>query len=309
MNNQESGSVPFKRFQRGVFLSTIRIQLLILEREFLQNDDGILEQAGITKVIPYKLWRNLIIRIIINITLPFVLLFADVFYLVIDIAKKSKRKNNNQYGDRVFIDSTPSLYNLSKRSNIITKGDLWFSLPRSSDNCPIGLNSLTVYDLIGNSFFVRAFMQAIVTHVEAIFSFGYKSLFLTQKAYEWYLVDFALRQLPISKEIVFAAQRDRIAILVDNLPQNNKILVQHGAMYVNHLFPVREGWEWNQDIGCYTCNYNYKLKSVSQVFCYTNKDKEVFKRSLTPNVKEYHIIGYGFSPSFKPEGKSVSVFS
>lgn len=254
-----------------------------------------------------KNFDNVIFRCVFNFFLPFIMVVADLYLPVVYSLKKLQKKKVNLTADRYFLNHERNLYNISKRIGLQRDDDIWIKSSLDNYALPSELRTVSFIDLVKFGDIFKSQYQALLLHLKTVFQLGYDKYLLSYNAYDWCLNDFALRRLPLNSELIYSCIYDRQAIMYDHLPHANKIMVQHGGMFMLHK-PISESpyFEWQEDEKFYIVKGFYK-SSPSVVYCLTREDEVALKRSVIANNPVFYQIGYGFKPAYKSKGKSVFI--
>lgn len=155
---------------------------------------------------------------------------------------------------------------------------------------------------------MKCALQSVLLHIKVIREYGYNMYFLSYKAFEWCMADYAIRHIPEDAELVFSFICDRYSVMIDKSPHKNKSLIQHGTMHFKNKSLEIPYLVFEEDKGFYIWTSLYKC-SPSKVYCYTETDEWALSNSVIANNPQYIHIGYGFKPSFAPSKKSVLIVS
>ena len=283
--------------QRENFLESLNYVVELCDYQL----NGEFEQFGGKKIFG-ELWKKKIVKILFNITLPIILLVYDFFALILYITGTLFYKKKSVNNSRVFLSLSSGLINVSKRANICNEEDLWIYTPFKNKYANEEKNTLCTLSIINIWHVLTAWLQSIIVRIQVLSRFGYRYFFLSQKAFEWFLLDFSLRKIPEETALYFANQQDRESILIDKLPHKTKVLVQHGGKYA--LRKEHPRLVYLDQFKIYVLKTSYKHSTFTRVYCFTELEKAAFSYSFA-NKPEYVIIGYNFKTTFKPENKSI----
>lgn len=289
--------------QRATYLLTIHNDLV------LKTQDGqakYFEQIGAGRKAFKQRWDNVLFRAVVNLALPIIMLMLDLYLPVRDAIRLLFHKKNSLDSKRLFIGYSRQLYTISKKACLQKDDDYWFKLEDGDYILPEQKPTVTVFDFIKYGEIAKSAVQAFILHLSAIVKFGYDKYFLSYKAYEWCITDYALRHVPEDVELVYSYICDRNAILIDNLLNKNKNLIQHGTMHFGNTDGRNPYMEFHEERDFYLWKGLYK-SSPARVYCYTEIDEWALSNSVIANHPDYVYIGYGFKPAFKPEKKSVLI--
>lgn len=292
--------------QRSNFILTLRNDAVL--NTCPKDQKVIFDQVAAGKKAFKNLWANTVFRLFFNIILPFVIVLADIIltlkYLYTFLSHRKKKITSKRF----FVGHDRRLYTLSEKFGLQKNGDVWIAFLNEPFSISYDKETAVIWDFITIDEILKSYIQSIIIHIITPFSLGYKYLFLSYKSYEWFLLDFALRHIPTDSELVYSYICDRYAILIDNLPHPNKVLIQHGTMHFGNKTREIPYLEWHPEKGFYIWNSLYK-SSPSKVYCFTETDKWALSNSVILNEPEYICTGYGFKPAFKPKKKSVLIVS
>lgn len=288
--------------QRKTFYESLRCDSIF---QFQFCHYNFFDQYGAVGKIPLSVWSNVAFRFFFNLGLPFLFLGSNFYYLIKYISKvllPSKRKSF----DNIFVCKERHLYLISKRIGLLSKEDVWFASPFDTFVLPYNAVEVTISDYTTILDVFRSFIQAIIIHLSTICLFGYKYYLLSLKAYNWCMMDLALRHISEDTNIYYCNICDRVAIMIDKLPHRNKIMVQHGTMHFFSNTISNPFMTWQEDKGFWIWNSLYK-SSPQKVYCFTKDDEIALRRSVIANNPQFVYIGYGFQPAIKPNRYSVLI--
>lgn len=280
----------------------------------VENHPRHFDQLGADLLLGSK-WKNSIaLRIPVCVTLPIIMLFYDIAMICKYSMGLLFHKKNELNPDSLFVSIHERLYSIGSFAGLINNDTVWFKTPMDSDlfSLPKAYNTLTVYDYIRFSDIWRSIIQSIRCRWHVIYRWGYENLMITEKCFRWLLTDMALRRMSPNIELVFCNQLDRIAVLLDKLPNTRKTLVEHGVEYVYSQSEIQKKNNmliYCPDVDFYVLNRTYHFHTLTKVYCYSEIDIKAFERSIVRCNPEYIVIGYNFKPSFKPQKKSVLIIS
>lgn len=294
------------RKQRDIYMITVRNDMVLkaypAERKKVHFD-----QLGVGAKVFKKFWRIYSFRVAFNIALPVIMLFYDLYFPIkYSIGLVVHKKKCQFEGKKLFLSHDRKLYTISKRANLLHHDDVWYRLPWDYFSLPDDFRSCSALDFVSLGEVLKSSIQSVLLHFQVITSMGYDKYFLSFKAYEWCLTDYALRHVALDVELVFSSICDRMSILYDNLPHRNKTLIQHGTMHFVGNNGGSRYMTWNNELGFYVWNSLYK-SSPSTVYCFTPDDKIALSSSVIANSPNYIYISYGFKPTFKPSKKSILI--
>lgn len=292
--------------QRASFINTLSNDIILNAKS--ANQAVKWDQIAAGKKAFKKHWNNFPFRIGINLILPLLMLCADVImpikYIFIVIFRKKKKCNFK----RLFIGHDRRLYTISERIKLPKKDDVWLRLIDDNFIIPKEKKQAHILDFISPYQVIKSAYQSIIIHALAITNLGYSTYFLSYKAFKWCLMDYALRNIPKNVELIHSYICDRNAILIDKLPHSKKILIQHGTMHFGNNSTDHPYLKYKPEKGFYIWTSLYR-SSWSKVYCYTDIDEWALSKSVIANNPEFIHINYGFTPSFKPDKKSILIVS
>lgn len=265
------------------------------------------DQLGAIGKIPLTVWNKGLFRFLFSLLLPLVALCLDFYSLLGYIVKFFKPKKKIEF-KRIFICKERHLYLIAKKHNMLTDHDVWFSSPFDTFTLPYEAKQVSISDYENISDPFRCFLQTLIIHFNVIFHFGYNYYLLSFKAFDWCMLDLALRRLSIDVDLYFCNFSDRVSIILDTLPQKNKILIQHGTMHFYNNSNSSPFLTWQEDKGFWIWNSLSKI-SPSKVYCFTENDEIALSRSVIANNPQYIHMGYDFKPAFKPDKFSVLIIA
>lgn len=292
--------------QRNGYMISLRNDIML--KEYPKSDHKTHFDQYAAKKIFKDRWNSIMFRILFSVSLPFILLFFNIFSPIKYTVKYLGRKRIDVDGiHRIFLNNDSNLYRISKRIAIQKDSDYWFKSFSDNFTLPKEYKVVSIEDLVTIPEILKCSFQAFIIQIQTIAKFGYDKLFLSYNAYNWCLCDFALRHLPLEAELIHCSIYDRMAIMYDLLPNSKKILLQHGGMFMRHkIIKDSPYYDWHDDMNFYTISGFYK-SSPSKVYCLSENDKIALSRSVIANSPEYNNIGYGFGTNLTPSRKSVLI--
>lgn len=294
------------KMQRESFKET-----LLNDRILNAYPDGIVlpcDQVAAGKKAFKKNWDLLFVRAAFNIALPFIMLVTD-FYLPIKYILLSLFRNKKRVlAKRVFVGHDRRLYTISEKKGLIKSDDVWIRFLSDTYVLPQNVRKVGILDFVNTGEILKSAIQSFLIHLQTVATIGYSYYFLSYKAFEWCLTDYALRHIPDDVELIYSYICDRFAIMIDKLPHRHKTLIQHGTMHFGNKTIDIPYYEFHPERGFYIWKGLYK-SSPSTVYCYTETDEWALSNSVIANKPHFVIMGYGFKPAFKPTKKSVLIVS
>lgn len=263
------------------------------------------DQLGVVGKISISIWDNIAVRFLFCVGLPFLILLSDFYFLFKYIVQILSPKTKITY-NRLFVCKDRHLYLISNRIGLLSNEDVWFKSPFDTFEIPYDAKQVKTSDYATIKDVLRSFVQAIIIHISTICYFGYNYYLLSLKAFDWCMMDLALRHIPESVDLYYCNICDRVAIMIDKLPNKGKIMVQHGTMHFFNNLNSNPNMTWQEDKRFWIWNSLYK-NSPSKVYCFTKDDEIALKRSVIANDPEFIHIGYDFRPAFKPNKFSVLI--
>jgi len=193
--------------------------------------------------------------------LVFLLLFPYFIILFIfSLLKCARFKRIRKFPKEIFLGFTGSL--LEKRlryANISYKNSYWLVRPFSKAIVPG--KSMTVYHVASLQDLFGALLCSFCVVPLIIRKHGLSNVIYAANSFGWFLVFFSFKKMDGINKIYFANQKDRWAVLFDNLPVKNKVLLQHG---------IEDGDDFDV----------VKLKTITTVFAFNQREAEVLKTHL-----------------------------
>lgn len=280
----------------------------------IENRPHLFDQFGAELIFGSRWNRSAVLRFMLNVSLPIIMLVYDIIIVVKYSVVFLFHTQHTQKPEKLFISVHDRLYKIGKFAGLIDDASVWFKTPMDSDpfTLPQPYTTLSVYDYISFSDIWRSLVQSVRCRWHVIRRWGYENFMLTEKCFSWLLTDMALRRMSPDVELVFCNQIDRIAVLLDRLPNHKKTLVEHGVEYLYTESEVQRKNKmlvYHPDVGFYVLSRIYHFHHLTKVYCYSETDIKAFERSIVRCNPEYVVIGYDFKPSFKPEKKSVLIIS
>ena len=255
-----------------------------------------------------KKWDYLPFRVFFNFIVPFIIFITDVYLPIKYTLSLFFRKKQKLATKRMFVGHDRRLYTISKKNSLIKSDDVWLRFLSDTYVLPSNIKVVGILDFVTIGEVYKSAIQAFLIHLRTVFTMGYNYYFLSYKAYEWCLTDYALRHVPNDVELIFSYICDRFAIMIDKLPHIQKTLIQHGTMHFSNKTVNIPYYEFHPERGFYIWKGLYK-SSPSTVYCYTEIDEWALSNSVIANKPRFILMGYGFKPSFKAVKKSVLIVS
>lgn len=288
--------------QRATFYESLRCDGVI---KFQFRHYKWFDQLGALGKIPLSVWDIIVFRLFFNVALPVVMTVGDFYFLIKYTAKALLPKEKVSY-DRLFVCRERHLYLIAHRIGLLSKEDVWFCSPFDTYSLPYEAKFVTISNYAKIKDVFRSFLQSIIIHLYTIFHFGYDHYLLSLKAFDWCMMDLALRHIPDNTDLYYCNICDRVAVLIDNLPHKNKNLIQHGTMHFFSNPKSNPYLTWQEDKGFWIWNSLYK-SSPTTVYCFTKDDEIALRRSVISNDPTFIHIGYDFKPAFKPNKFSILI--
>lgn len=291
--------------QRDIFMIAMRNDVRLREYPLTDHPHPF-DQYAASKMFRHR-WNNISIRFIFNFLLPFLFFFSDIITPIWYVAKTLFHARKKFDGERLFLLHELRLYTISKRCGLLKNDDVWYRSPVDIFTIPETFTTLEIYDFVNVRDILISAYQAILLHLRTVKELGYDKYFLSYNAYLWCLNDLALRKLPNNTELIYCNIYDRFAVLFDNLPQKNKVLVQHGSMFMHHkLINESPYYDYITDHNFYVPSGYYR-QSPTKVYCFTEDDEVALRSSVIKGESKFVYIGYDFHPTLKTEKKSVLI--
>lgn len=290
------------RKQRITFYETLRCDS-ILKYQFRHYQ--YFDQLGAIGKISIGFWDNVIFRLFFNVGLPFLMFLGDFYFLFKYIYKILPYRKKLSF-KRIFVCKERHLYLIANRIGLLSKEDVWFFSPFDTFDLPYEAKQVTIADYATIKDVFRSFIQSIIIHLYAVYQFGYDHYLLSLKAFDWCMMDMALRHIPEDVDLYFCNICDRVAIMIDKLPNRNKMMIQHGTMHFFNNTISSPYMTWQEDKGFWIWKFLYK-NSPTKVYCFTKDDEIALKRSVIANTPVFIHIGYDFHPAFKPNKFSILI--
>lgn len=294
------------KMQRDSFIETLSNDMIL--NAYPNGKIVKWDQIAAGKKAFKKYWNYLIVRIGFNLLLPLIMLCFDIILPIKYLLACFSRRKNKQTFKRMFVGHDRRLYTITERIGLPKNDDMWLRLMSDTYAIPNDKQKADVLDFVTPSEIIKSAIQSVIIHINAMRIFGYNIYFLSYKAFEWCITDYALRNIPENVELVYSYICDRFAIMIDKLPHQQKTLIQHGTMHFGNKTVEIPYLEFHTERGFYIWNSLYK-SSPSTVYCYTEIDEWALSNSVIANKSKFIHIGYGFVPAFKPEKKSVLIVS
>jgi len=155
----------------------------------------------------------------------------------------------------------------------------------------------TVFSLTTIKDIFTSFINTLSCFIPVIKQFGYDNSIYMLDAFRWFLCFEALKKLPEATKIYTCNQRDRWAILVDNLPLAQINLIQHGTNFRLDEPPADliSHYRYDPQYDYWYGEAPQKLSNFHTLYAYTEKDANAIikgEHTSTPRVK---IIGHGLT--------------
>ena len=290
------------REQRNNFYESLRCDG-ILKYQFQHYKH--FDQLGAVGKFSLSVWDNIFFRFLFNVGLPFLMFGGNFFFLFRYILKVLSHRKKFSF-KRIFVCKERHLYLIAKRMGLLSKEDVWFFSPFDTFNLPYEAKQVTPADYATIKDVFRSFIQSVIIHISTICHFGYSYYLLSFKAFDWCMMDLALRRIPEDVDLYYCNICDRVAIMIDKLPNRNKMMIQHGTMHFFNNTISSPYLTWQEDKGFWIWNSLYK-NSPTKVYCFTKDDEIALKRSVIANAPVFIHIGYDFHPAFKPNNSSILI--
>lgn len=298
------GGYSYKE-QRDTYITTLKNDVVLKEYP-KRLRKKYFDQYGAGNKVFKKWWDYVMFRLLLDFSLPFIAVVSDIVYPIKYTFSLLQHKKKSFPLKRLYLHHERRLLALSKSAGIQREDDVWFHNPFDFITLPDSYNSVSALDYLTYGEVWKSSIQSFLLHFKAVKKLGYNTLFLTLRAYEWCLTDFALRHIPTDVNMTYSSICDRMAIMYDKLPHKSKTMMQHGTMHFHNVNPESPYFTWHEDMKAYTWNSLYK-SSPTIVYCYTKDDEDALKRSVIANAPQFVHMGYGFKPSFKPEKQSLLI--
>ncbi len=268
------------------------------------------DQLGAEIVFGEKWKINTLLRVCVNFLLPLVMCVYDLYMLTKYSLGVLTHKKKKLLSNTLFVSCHHRLYRIGLFAGLVNDNSVWFRTPMDLFVLPQPYTTFTVLDFVSIIDVWRCLIQSIRCRWYFIFRKGYKHFMMTEKCFVWLLTDVALRCISPDVELLFSNQLDRLAVLIDRLPNKKKSLVEHGIEYLYTESDIQKRNNmlvYHPDVDFYVLNRTYHFHNITKVYCYSEIDIKAFQRSIVRCSPEYIVIGYDFKPSFKPEKKSVLI--
>lgn len=269
-----------------------------------------LDQLG-AEIIFGDNWKRIyLLRLVVNLVLPFVMIAIDVYLILKYLCKLVFYKRKVFCTDKLLVSCHHRLYSIGLYAKLINDDSVWFRTPLDLYELPKYYKTYTVFDFISVLDVFACMLQSIRCRWHFINRYGYENFMLTRKCFEWLITDIALRKVSSDTALYFSNQLDRLAVLIDRLPQHEKCLVEHGIEYLYTESDIQKKNKmlvFHKDVNFYVLNRTYHFHHLTRVYCYSDIDIKAFSRSIVRCNPEYIVIGYDFKPTFKPQKKSILI--
>lgn len=212
----------------------------------------------------------------------------------------------------VFLCFTPQLYGLASNANLLNDANIWL-VDTAENSSSIKTGTVFYYDdLVSKQELGLALRNSLMCFYKGLRVHGIKSVFLNIWAFDWYVRYYACMHIPADCHIYFCNHIDANYVLVDNLPHKNKTLIQHGTMIIKHN-PHRLDYPdffYNEKYSFWTYNLPYKLKTVNEIYAFTEKEYIACCSSMFVNTPTKHLVGYKLKSTVQvgdPQLKTVLI--
>lgn len=207
------------------------------------------------------------------------------------ITKKKYSYSNKIYKKYFLLSMNESLPRIVKNAKIPTAESAWIvkDEPYNED-----MNYISYFRYLNLKDLFCLYFVSLVAYYKSVFRYGMQVSILAAEAYEFMLRYRGCSCFPIESDYYFCNHMDRNAVLIDNLPQGNKYLIQHGTMIMRSL---RIGLS-SDDMVCdneksiWTYNIPYKYNSIKKVYCFSEKEYLALCMSILHNRPCYEVVGY-----------------
>ena len=294
------------KMQRESFMETLRNDRVL--NAYPKGVNVSWDQIAAGKKAFKKNWEKLAVRVVVNLLLPFIMLLMDIYMPIKFLWQHFTSKKQPIPSKRMFVGHDRRLYTISDKNKLIKKDDIWLRLLCDTYSIPDDKIVVNIIDYVTPLEIIKSGIQAFFLHIQTIQCLGYNMYFLSYKAFEWCITDYALRHVPGNVELIYSYICDRFAIMIDKLPHREKTLIQHGTMHFGNVTVDAGHHIFHPERGFYIWKDLYKSKP-STIYCYTETDEWALSNSVIANTPKYIYMGYGFEPAFKPKKKSVLIVS
>ncbi|GEM_PF-1722154 len=231
---------------------------------------------------------------------------ALVFFKIsVDFFKVLKRK--------IYKRDFKSDFNTRKFQNIIILSDYHvlnlIDKQQLSDYCLITLplykeklddrflplTQSSILSISIKSLFVNYFIS-LKAIFEVAINYGYKNILYASHALEWFILYDALNSPQFNKDqtIYFSNQKDRWAILYDNIDFKNKVLVQHGTNIIKVLnSKLLEYFKYVEEYNSYALIVPVRYNTINRLVAFTEEEaKHLFIGEFNTLPTEINYSGY-----------------
>lgn len=234
---------------------------------------------------------------------PFIVPFILIYKLVIILLQKPSITRCHSCCERLFVNNNSRFYSRTKAQ--LNENDVILNFQTSLN--VDGFRNVKISELVNVGDVLRASSYAIQSLWYLSKNYGYWSCIYALNAFDCYLLMIALDNLSVDVILVTDAQIDRLAYIIDSAKQAKKEIIMHGSLLIHgrpqlFLLPYvvynSETIEW-----CY--NMPVRLKKISKVYSFTQKEGDYFKLSaMTPDSSPL-IVEVGYGTKFSKISKST----
>ena len=251
----------------------------------------------------FPICSNTFLNSVFYLISPFIVLCISIYKLIIVLLQGPNIASDNLCFKRLFINNNINFYSRTKTQLNQDDVILNFQTPLKVD----GFRNIKITELVNVGDTIKAFSFAIQSLWYLSKSYGYWSCIYALNAFDCYLLMIALDNL--SEDVILAtdAQIDRLAYILDSARQANKEIIMHGSLFIhgsplNFLLPYvvynNKTIEW-----CY--NMPVRLKKISKVYSFSQKEGYYFKLSVMTPDSTPMIVEVGYGTKFSKISKSI----
>lgn len=238
-------------------------------------------------------------RFFVGVSIGILLIFYPlliVWQYIIAVKKTGKYGQNSYCGESnsyylSFLNK--SLRSLINKARIEEHDSIW--LVNEETDFKDVENKCFYYCLLDRNDLHKALVDAIYVTYKGVIRYGYSVSFLGLEALDWFICYYACLHLPLNAKLFFCNHMDQHACLINALPHNSKILIQHGTLLIRHnayglgetyLLKLKGNPYWTYNVPC-------KYKNVVKVYSFSLYEYEALCHSIFLNRPDPIIVGYG----------------
>ncbi len=244
---------------------------------------------------PSKCKRNSFIAFIAAVMMT--VLYPIVLFIQTIKTQKQRKKNHKlrkEFKKILFIDANPSNgLKLLRKAKIDEKDITWITkchLDKIDEE-----QQVSIFELLSLKDIVLSYFDSLFAYYNSLIRYGLVVSFLGINTLEWFLYYRALISIPPNNILLSCHQIDPVALLIDNISHQKKILLQHGTVifkHNTHNLPS-EILTKDKDYDIWVYNMPIKLQNLDVMYAFSEEEYIGYKLSMCKCNPESVIVGYG----------------